>query len=162
MTWNNDTHGLVCRIAEAKCYRPGHSWAMKLSQLQRQPNAKVRIATYSLNAELAYEILSRRPHTIRILCNARFEREAEAIRQRLPGIAIRTADSMHAKLCLIAPSTVYLGSENFVRSSLDDIVVGLRSEQVHDYWAAWFDEMFAMFRLPDIMQDPPPPSWLLS
>lgn len=142
MTWNNDGHGLVCKIAEAKCYRPGHSWAMKLSQLHKQPDAIVRITTYSLNEDLAFEIFSRRPHFIRILCHTKFHSNAEAVMQRLPGIEIRVSAVMHAKLCLIESKTVYLGSENFVRSTLDDIVVGLRDKQVHDYWASWFDERF--------------------
>jgi hypothetical protein len=148
MGWNDDNHGMVRRIPEAKCYLPGHSWPMKLSQLHRQLSAAVRVATYSLNADLAVEIFSRRPHTIRILCNAKFRREAQAVMRALPQVEIRISRSMHAKLCLIEPSTVYLGSENFVRSALDDIVVGLRSGEVHDYWASWFDERFAAaFRL---------------
>jgi hypothetical protein len=55
MTWNNDAHGLVGKSNEIKAYLPGHSWAMKLSQLHKQPDAMVRIATYSLNADMAVE-----------------------------------------------------------------------------------------------------------
>ena len=41
MTWNNDGHGLVGSSREIKGYLPSHSWAMKLSQLHKQPDALV-------------------------------------------------------------------------------------------------------------------------
>ena len=62
VTWNNDIHGLLGSSREIKGYLPSHSWAMKLSQLDRQPHTLVRIATYSVNVDYAVDILRRRPH----------------------------------------------------------------------------------------------------
>jgi hypothetical protein len=142
MTWNNDGHGLVCKIPEAKLYRSTHSWAMKLSQLHKQGDAMVRVATYSLNAEMAGAIFARRPHHIRVLCNARFLSEAKELMQMLPGVEVQTRTDLHAKLVLIEPATVYLGSANFVNNALNDVSVGLRSRAAHDHYAQWFDETF--------------------
>jgi hypothetical protein len=113
---------------------------MKLSQLHKQPNALVRIATYSLNAELASEILQRRPHHIWLACNPYYRSEAQELVSRFPKIQARLIEDLHAKLVLIEPATVYVGSTNFVRSALKDISVGIRSRNFHDYYARWFDE----------------------
>jgi hypothetical protein len=142
MTWNNDAHGLLCKISEAKLYLPSHSWAMKLSQLHKQPNSIVRIMTYSLNAEYAQQILERRPYNIRIICNSQFNEEAYQLSQKVSGIHIRTFNDIHAKLVLIEPETVYLGSANLVKNTLADISIGLRLKAAHDYYAAWFDKTF--------------------
>jgi hypothetical protein len=142
MTWNNDAHGLVCKIPEAKLYLPSHSWAMKLSQLHKQGDTHVRIMTFSLNADMAQQILERRPYNIRIICNSQFNSEAYQLSRKLPGLHIRSFKDAHAKLVLIEPKTIYLGSANLVKNTLADISVGLRSKDAHDYYAKWFDEKF--------------------
>ncbi len=142
MTWNNDAHGLVCKVPEAKLYLPSHSWAMKLSQLHKQPDAQVRIATYSINPEYAQDIFRRRPHHIRVICNSQFKDAAAELSLAFPLVDIRTFSDAHAKLVLIEPNTVYLGSANFVKNTLADISVGLRSKDAHDHYAQWFDRKF--------------------
>jgi hypothetical protein len=142
MTWNNDGWGLVGSSSEIKYYLPGHSWAMKLSQLAKQPHALVRIATYSLNTDYAVDILRRRPHHIRFACNPRFLPEAQQLARQLPGIEVCVVDDLHAKLVLIEPATVYVGSANFVRAALEDISIGVRGTQWHDHYAEWFDALF--------------------
>jgi len=143
MTWNNDIHGLLGSSREIKGYLPSHSWAMKLSQLDKQPNAQVRIATYSVNVDYAVGILCRRPRLIRFACNSEFWSQAQQLARRLPNIEVRTVDDLHAKLVLIAPATVYLGSANFVKAMLADVSFGVRGPQWHDHYATWFDILWS-------------------
>jgi phosphatidylserine/phosphatidylglycerophosphate/cardiolipin synthase-like enzyme len=142
MTWNNDAHGLVGGSREIKGYLPGHSWAMKLSQLHKQPDAMVRIATYSVNADYAADILRRRPYLVRFACNAQSWREAQKLAQELPNIEVRVVDDLHAKMVLIAPATVYVGSANFVKATLWDVSIGVRGTSWHDHYAKQFDAMW--------------------
>jgi len=139
MTWNNDGHGLVGSSREIKGYLPSHSWAMKLSQLHKQPDALVRIATYSVNADYAADILRRRPYRIHFACNTHSWREAQELARQLPSIDVRVVDDLHAKLVRIAPATVYIGSANFVKATLQDVSIGVRGTSWHDHYAEWFD-----------------------
>ena len=143
MTWNNDIHGLLGSSREIKGYLPSHTWMMKLSQLDRQPHALVRIATYSVNVDYAVEILRRRPRRIRFACNPHFLQEAQQLAQQLPDIEVRVVDDLHAKLVLIAPATVYIGSANFVKATIHDISIGVRGPSWHDHYAAWFDTLWS-------------------
>jgi PLD-like domain len=138
MTWRDDNHGMVTRSSEIKCYFDSHSWPMKLSQLHRQ-RGLVRVATYSLNAEHAVDIFRRRPHDIRIICNGKFRSEARLLAARLPLLEIACRDDMHAKLVLIEPDTVYLGSMNFVKNMMKDAVLGVRGRDIHQHYRLWFD-----------------------
>jgi hypothetical protein len=139
VTWNNDGHGLVGSSHEIKGYLPSHSWAMKLSQLAKQPDVLVRIATYSVNADYAADILQRRPHHVRFACNPHYRWEAIKLARRLPDIEVRIIDDLHAKLVLIAPATVYLGSANFVKATNQDVSIGVRGAHWHNHYAKWFD-----------------------
>ena len=143
MTWNNDSYGLVCSIPEAKLYLPTHTWQMKLSQLHRQGDALLRLSTYALDFRMAQSIFERRPHHIRILCNVQSEIEARALANELPEIEIMvTRKVIRVGLVLIEPATVYIGGSHFASNAPTEIVVGLRSERAHDYYAEWFDQQF--------------------
>jgi PLD-like domain len=140
MTWNNDAHGLLVKLNEIKGYLPSHSWGNKLSQLHKQPDKMVRICAYSVNADYVVSILGRRPNHIRFMCNTKFEPEIKQLRTLLPGIEFRVLGDLHAKMTLIEPDTVYVGSANFVTASLKDVEIGVRSQPLHDHYAAMFDK----------------------
>jgi hypothetical protein len=142
MIWRADSHGIVTRSSEIKCYVDSHSWAMKLSQLHRQ-DGLVRVATYSLNAKYATEVFQRRNRDVRIICNSKFRKQALTLNKRLPNIEIAYRDDMHAKFVLIEPDTVYLGSMNLVNNSVRDSVVGIRARDIQQYYADWFDRMWS-------------------
>jgi hypothetical protein len=59
--------------------------------------------------------------------------------RELPNIEVRVVDDLHAKMVLIAPATVYIGSANFVRATLQDVSIGVRGAAWHDHYAKWFD-----------------------
>jgi len=132
MTWKNDGHGLLFRSEEIKLYKPSHTWAMKLSQLDRQ-NGIVRIMTYSLpSLNYVREQLGRRPLDIYITCHSKFVEQAQAIKQEFPEIAIAVSDTMHSKVLLIEPATLYVGSANFGASGSHETMIGVRSKEAHD------------------------------
>ena len=128
-----DRHGLVFKPNEVKMYYNGeHTWAMKLSQLHRQ-KGKVRIITYSLPS-IAYiiRLLGKRPRNIRIICHSKFKAEAIQIIKKYPLIKIAMCDEVHSKVCLIEPSTVYIGSANFGVSGWHETEIPVRSKTAHD------------------------------
>jgi phosphatidylserine/phosphatidylglycerophosphate/cardiolipin synthase-like enzyme len=142
MTWKNDNSGLLGASNEIKAYLPSHSWGMKLSQLAKQGDSLVRIATYSLNADYAHEVLQKRPRHVRLMCNDKFWRQAHQLARLTPGIEVRVVPDLHAKLVLIDPATVYVGSANFVPAMIQDPSIGVRGAQWHNYYAAWFDRLW--------------------
>lgn len=136
MGWNNDSHGLVFKSSELKLYAPSHTYAMKISQIWRQAGI-MRIMTYSLpTIAYVHEQLHRRPYDIHLICHEKFAPKAIAIKNKFPGIDIRTLNSMHSKVILIEPKTLYIGSENFGSSGWFETCIGVRSKEAHD----WFIE----------------------
>lgn len=135
MTWNSDAFGMVFKSSEIKLFHNGsHTWAMKLSQLARQPGT-VRIITYTL-PDLEYVSLQigRRPKDILIICHAKCCERAMEIKRMFPGIQIAVNSAVHSKVCLISPKTVYIGSANFGLSDWHETVVGIRSVDLHDWY----------------------------
>lgn len=143
MTWKDDGHGIACRPAEVKVYHNGHhTWGMKLSQLNRQYGV-VRIITYSLpNVEYAVNLLGKRPQNIFVVCHAKFIERARAIKKALPEIRIAIAEELHAKMLMIEPKTVYIGSSNFGHSNWQECEVGIRDNNVHDACTKTFERLW--------------------
>lgn len=135
MGWNNDTHGLVFKSNEIKLFANGqHTWNMKLSQLARTKGT-VRIVTYSLpEIEYVTDLFSKRPEDIYLVCHTKFEDKATIIKRMFPLISIAVNAEVHSKVCLISPSTVYVGSANFGRSHWHETIVGIRSSDAHDWY----------------------------
>lgn len=134
MSWNNDQHGLVFKSSEIKLYAPSHSYAMKISQIWRQ-KGMMRIMTYSLpSIAYVHEQLGRRPYGIQIICHEKFHDRAVGIKNKFHEIAIRTSPTMHSKVILIEPKTIYIGSENFGSSGWTETCIGVRSGDAHDWF----------------------------
>jgi len=135
MSWANDSHGLVFKSGEVKLFADGaHTWNMKLAQLARQ-SGTVRIITYSL-PEMDYikNLFSKRPEDIYLVCHNKFRGRAIEIKRSFPLINIALCDDVHSKVCLISPSTVYVGSANFGRSRWHETMIGVRSKDAHDWY----------------------------
>lgn len=136
MGWNNDMHGLVFKSSELKLYAPSHTYGMKISQIWRQEGV-MRIMTYSLpSVKYVHEQLGRRPWDIQVICHSQFLPKAQAIKNKFPGIHIKTLNNVHSKVILIEPKTLYIGSENFGHSGWIETCIGVRSKEAHD----WFIE----------------------
>jgi len=107
---------------------------MKLSQLAKQTGT-VRIVTYSLpDLPYARQQLGRRPRDIFLLCHSQFRDQACQIKKALPQVHIATNDQCHSKVCLIAPNTIYIGSANFGKSDWHETLIGVRSQQAHEWY----------------------------
>lgn len=142
MGWNDDWGGVVVKATEAKLFVPGHTWGMKLSQLAKQAG-RVRILTYSLpDREYIARQLGRRPNNIALICHTRFRDRAVTLKYDFPGIDVALSDTMHAKLLLIEPATVYVGSANFGESDWTEVCIGVRSRPGHDWYADMFDRLW--------------------
>lgn len=142
MAWNDDGHGMVIKAAEVKLFIPSHSWGMKLSQLPRQAG-RVRILTYSLpDQNYVSQQFSRRPTNIAILCHAKFRDRAIALKADFPEIDVALSETIHAKLLLIEPGTIYVTSANFGESNWSEIGVGIRSVPGHQWYAEMFDDLW--------------------
>ena len=114
--WENDSHGLVFKSSEVKLYGATHTWAMKLSQLNRQ-HGSVRIITYSLPAIAYIEAqFLRRPYDIWIVCHSAFHDRAQAFKIDFPGFHVATRNDVHSKVVLIEEQTLYISSANFGNS----------------------------------------------
>ena len=135
MAWKNDEHGIVFGSSEIKMYRNGHhTWAMKLSQISKSKSV-VRIVTYSLpNLDYTQEQLGRRPQSIFVVCHSKFLIKAKQLKSEFPGIEIAVNSFVHSKVCMIEPSTIYVGSANFGLSDWHETIVGVRSKAAHDWY----------------------------
>ena len=135
-TWCDDGLGIVVQVDEIKCFKNNSSWRRKLSL---EPGY-IRVATYSLDVRLACYLFRECQGRVSILCNALYEPDARRLKTALPQIEIACRKSMHAKLILIEPDTVYLGSMNLVRSDvMHDVMMGVRGLEIHNFYANWFD-----------------------
>lgn len=133
MAWNDDNHGKLFKSSELKLYYSGtHTWAMKLSQLHRQ-TGYVRIITYSLpDIDYVRQQFHRRPYDISIICHSKFRDKAIEIKKAFPNIRIAVKNSVHSKVLLIEPKTLYVTSANFGRSHWHETCLGARSKVAHD------------------------------
>lgn len=135
MSWANDAHGLVFKSSEIKLYRNGgHTWKMKLSQIGKQTGS-VYIITYSLpEIEYVQDCIAKRPSDIHIVCHSKFMERATTIKRLYPNVSVYLNAEVHSKVCLIAPSTVYIGSANFGVSHWHETIVGIRSKEALDWY----------------------------
>lgn len=137
MSWKNDGHGYVFKPHEVKFYLPSHSWSMKLSRILYDTNRSISIITYNLDCSpYIINLLGIRPNNISIICHSKFEECARKIRTNYPGIKISVNDSVHSKICLIEPDTIYLGSSNFsgYATKWHEVTVGLRNKDAYDWY----------------------------
>ena len=143
MSWNDDFYGIVRKVKEIKVFSSGATWKMKLSQLGRQAGV-MRIQTYSLpDMEYVQSVFQKRPSGIFLLCHEKFRQRANQIKAAFPAIEVGLHPSNHAKVVLIEPETVYVGSSNFGHSGWLEAEVGIRCKDIHDFMVSRFNSAFA-------------------
>src|SRR5258708_4519609 len=128
MAFKNDEHGFVFKCDDIKITRDSTTWAMRLSQLARQPGT-VYILTYSLPVPAAIQTsLSKHPQNLYLIANSLFQERAIQLARANPGIHVGLRPDMHSKVVMVAPETLYVSSENFGHSGMHETTVGFHSE----------------------------------
>jgi phosphatidylserine/phosphatidylglycerophosphate/cardiolipin synthase-like enzyme len=139
MGWNDDAHGIRLpgkAVKEIKVYHPGtHSWASKLKAFHRFKK-DLAIVTYSLpSLKILRDLLGSEDGpgflgSVRIIAHSKFSDTASTLVEGNPKLQIRLLPNVHAKMVLVGPDTVYIGSANFGHSGWLESNVGIRSEEV--------------------------------
>jgi hypothetical protein len=144
--FQTDNGGFAFSCKDLKILSGSSTWATRLSQLARMSGV-VRIATYSL-PDLDYVAvqLGRRPCNIEIVCHAKFEDRAAAIKARFPDIRLFVNHEVHAKMLLIEPHTVFIGSANFGSSGWAEVTFGAHSVEAHGYAVSVFETLKSVAR----------------
>jgi hypothetical protein len=133
MAFKTNSVGIAfkCNDALLSC---GATWAMKLSQLSKQEGT-VRIITYSLpNMEYVETQFSRRPYDIFLIAHEKFATIAGRIKNRFQNIRIALNKSVHSKILMIEPSTIYISSANFGLSKWHETSLGFHSKKAHQWY----------------------------
>lgn len=129
----DDAYGALIKPRVIKVFYSGeHTWNMKLSQIGREStkHKKIYIATYSLpDVRAVKDILKHRPtgQHIQLICHSKFSIRAQEVKDAFPDIQIRCHPSLHSKVCIMEPETMFIGSANFGRSRWHESMVGIKS-----------------------------------
>lgn len=119
---------------EVRLYSPRVTWGTLFPYLMRT-EAKILIMTYSLpRLGFIRSKLDKRPEGIGIICHTNFRAQAMELKAEFPDIRIAVHETMHSKVVMSPPRTVYLGSANFGNSGMHETLVGLRSGSAYR-WA---------------------------
>ena len=159
MTWKDDIHGKRHTPREAKLYAPSHTWAMKLSQLDRQAG-RLRIATVAMpdedvplpvNGELlgyVERIFMRRPSAIDVLAGPQTSVERlESLKRRFPGVRVAHHATSDVRIVLLEPDTIYVGAD-FGRSHSPVVTLGVRSKEAHEWYVdSCFSRLWSQARV---------------
>ena len=147
MAFKTDHGGMALR-AEIKVAKGASSWRTRLSQLARS-NGEIMLCTYSLPRDPSYlsGLLDKRAEGVTILANAKFRQQAYTLKARYPALRMLLATNTHAKMALVAPRTVWLSSENLVKSTNLENTVGIHSEAVYTFYR---DELVRFLHTNDI------------
>jgi len=93
----------------------------------------VLIVTYSLpKLKNAMGLLKER--NITLVCHEQFISRARWIKNNYKNTTVYTMPELHAKVVLIAPDTVWIGSPNFGSSGWTESAVGMKDKRIYDYY----------------------------
>lgn len=82
------------------------------------------------NLDYIGRILSKRPREIYIIASTEAEADASRLKALFPEIRIVLHDNVNAKIVLVAPNIIWLGSSDFGESKDIESAVGLHSDLV--------------------------------
>ena len=100
------------------------------------------IVTHNLPRIKAYaKTLSGRKFTM--VCNEKYTREAQWLKDLYPEAKIYTMDMVNAKVLLIAPDIAWVGSPNFGSYGYVESGIGMKNKTVYDYYYKKINEMIA-------------------
>lgn len=130
MAFSDDGGGLSFRCDDVKLSIGSSTWATKLSQLAKR-KGEVYIVTGALpDVQYIAKILGKRPSNIFIVVNESALGNAWALKRLLPDVRIAVHKTVNAKVLLVAPDTVWMSSDDFGKSKMDEAGVGFHSEEV--------------------------------
>lgn len=134
MSFKTDCGGFAVR-ADIKIAAGASTWNTRLSQIARH-KGEIFLCTFSLSRDMEYisQIFDKRSHDITLIVNSKFRDRATMLKQMYPSIKILLAPDVHAKFALLSPHTVWLSSENFVKSSNFENTVGIHSREVYSFY----------------------------
>jgi hypothetical protein len=128
----SDPAGFAFSCEDAKLSISASTWNTRLSQLARM-NGPLLIMTRLLpNLDYIARIVGKRPVDICILANSEAEADARQLKARFPAIRIALHPNINAKVVLLAPDTVWVGSADFGESKEVESAIGLHSKAAHE------------------------------
>jgi hypothetical protein len=140
MKWERDNQSLITSCPSIKLYKSkGNTWGQKIYR-DLNKKAPIFIATYSLaSRKYLEEIFTRRSKNVYLICHETFISEAVGLYLKFPKLTIATHPEMHVKLVMTGKDTVYLGSANFGYSGWHDTVVGMKDDEIYQFYyhAVW-------------------------
>ena len=132
--FNADGGGVEIPNVKLKALTGGSSWNTRLSQIAHV-KGNITICTYSLpDINYLSRIFCKRQEDVKILVNKKFESRAREMMLKFPKLEIYLKDDVHAKLVLLAPETVYIGSDNFGDSGWFEATVRIKSPYVYRHY----------------------------
>ena len=142
MTWTDDAYGKQTqRVSEVKVYKSDadHTWSRKINKIGKidERHALTILTPAVENIQYTYTILNHRPVNILLVCEN--ITHCQELRQFFPVSSYPLIKIYHAQekiktvAVLIDPATVYIGSVNFGAKKNTGTIVGIRSQDVHDW-----------------------------
>lgn len=129
MAFSDDSGGFAFSCDDAKISIVASTWSTRLSQLARM--GPMFVMTRLLpNLEYIGRIVGKRPRDIYILASTEAEADARQLKAQFPGIRIALHHNVNAKVVLVSPNIIWLGSSDFGESKKIESAVGLHSDIV--------------------------------
>lgn len=127
MAFTDDSGGFRFSCDDAKLSIGASTWSTRLSQLARM--GPMYVMTRMLpNLDYVGRILGKRPREIYIIASTEAEADACRLKAQFPEIRIVLHDNVNAKIVLVAPNIIWLGSSDFGESKEIESGIGLHSD----------------------------------
>ena len=140
--FKTDAGGVAFRATDWKLSFGAATYGTRLSQAHRFPGT-IRILTYSLpSLEYVDRQFQRRSMDTWLICHSKFVSRAQEIKRRFEFLRIAHRPDLHAKLLLVAPATLWIGSANFGSSHWEELMAGIHSRTAHDAAAKHFEALW--------------------
>lgn len=117
-------------------------WNWLLSASQAESSRMLIITTYSAPHKLktVAEILKNRTDNTYVIAHEDFKDNIEGYASFFSGIQFFTAKNFHAKLILLEPDIVIVGSKNFGRSNWAESAVRIKSVKAFKYYTDFLSQ----------------------
>jgi len=134
-----DNFGMTARV-NAKLYNMEFSALKNLATILKNEETEVIIVTFSLpyNLEFLQDVFDLRSDGVTIVANTKYEEPARMLKERWPALRIYLDPNVHAKMVMVDPDRVWVGSGNLGISRSAEGTVGLEGRAVFGYF---MDEM---------------------
>lgn len=130
MALKDDNHGIVFSDSNIKLYYPSHSWNMK-ALFSNDADVAVMTNGFGDMTKLADQIRNKKNGNIRIICNSNSISEAKQFRKQ-KNVLIRHAPAIKAVIFLRSDGRIFLGSDDFGKSSDISVSIGVMSKKAYE------------------------------